>query len=61
MKDMFARLLVERTGEDAATWNQRIEGEQFKDEKGLRDWLAGRGVTGYAQTFLVMERFGYPD
>ena len=58
---MFARLLVERTGEDAATWNQRIEREQFQDEKSLRDWLAGRGVTGYPQTFLVMERFGYPD
>jgi hypothetical protein len=61
MRDMFARLLVERTGEDAATWNQRIEREQFQDEKSLRDWLAGRGVTGYPQTFLVMERFGYPD
>ncbi|HSJ54639.1 MAG TPA: DUF5655 domain-containing protein [Anaerolineae bacterium] len=61
MKTMFARLLEERTGEDLATWNQRVEREQFQDQQSLRDWLTQRGVTGYAQTLLVMERFGYPD
>jgi hypothetical protein len=61
MKDMSARLLEERTGESLAAWNERIEREQFNDEQSLRDWLAQQGVTGYAQSLLVMERFGYPD
>lgn len=61
IKDMSARLVVERTGENVATWNRRIAKEQFNDEKGLRAWLTQQGVTGYAQSLLVMERFGYPD
>ena len=61
MKDLSARLLEERTGENVATWNRRIAKEQLKDEKSLRAWLTKEGVTGYAQSFLVMERFGYPD
>jgi hypothetical protein len=31
------------------------------DEPRLRAWLSRQGITGYAQTLLVMERFGYPD
>ena len=61
MKDMSARLLVERTGEGLDTWNRRIQKEGLDDEKSLRAWLAQQGVTGYAQSLLVMERFGYPD
>lgn len=61
MKEMSARLLLEQTGEDMATWNQRIESEQLADEKSLRAWLTKQGVTGYAQSLLVMEQFGYPD
>ena len=61
MMDMSARLLKERTGEDVATWNQRIQEANLTDEDSLRAWLAQRGVTGYAQSLLVMERFGYPD
>jgi hypothetical protein len=61
MKDMSTRLLHERTGVDLETWNQRIATEGFTDEPALRAWLAARGVTGYAQSLLVMERFGYPD
>ena len=61
MREMSMRLLVERTGEDVATWNRRIAREGFRDEKSLRAWLSDRGVTGYAQSMLVMERFGYPD
>ena len=26
-----------------------------------RAWLTSKGVSGYAQNMLVMERFGYPD
>ena len=61
MKELSARLLKERSGENVATWNQRIAKEQFNDEKSLRAWLTKQGVTGYAQSLLVMERFGYPD
>ena len=61
MKDLSARLLQERTGEDLATWNQRIAKEKFNDEKNLRAWLTKKGVTGYAQSLLVWEQFGYPD
>ena len=61
MKDMSARLLEERTGQNLDTWNQRIDREGFKDEKSLREWLSQQGVTGYAASLLVMERFGYPD
>jgi hypothetical protein len=61
MKDMSARLLKERTGEDVETWNRRIKKERFDDTQSLRAWLTNHGVTGYAQSLLVMERFGYPD
>jgi hypothetical protein len=58
---MSSRLLKERTGEDVETWNKRIEKESFADEQQLRAWLNAQGVIGYAQSLLVMERFGYPD
>jgi hypothetical protein len=61
MNDLSARLLKERTGENVAAWNRRIAKEKFSDEKSLRAWLSRQGVTGYAQSLLVMERFGYPD
>lgn len=61
MKDLSARLLQERTGLDVATWNQRIRDQHLKDEQALRTWLTEQGVTGYAQSLLVWERFGYPD
>lgn len=61
MRDMSARLLEERTGEGVDSWNRRIKRERLDDEAGLRAWLTERGVTGYAQSLLVMERFGYPD
>ena len=61
MRDMSARLLKERTGEDVDAWNRRIKKERFNDEKTLRVWLTKQGVTGYARSLLVMERFGYPD
>jgi hypothetical protein len=61
MREMSERLLKERTGQGVAGWNQRILSEGFTDEPALRAWLAAQGVTGYAQSLLVMERFGYPD
>src|SRR6266545_3266215 len=61
MRDMSARLLKERTGEDVDAWNRRIKKERFNDENALRAWLTDQGVTGYARSLLVMERFGYPD
>jgi len=60
MIQMSARLLEERTGEDVETWKKRIETESFNDEQPLRKWLGDQGVTGYAQSLLIWERFGYP-
>ena len=57
---MSARLLQERTGADVAGWMRRIEAEGPADEPGLRAWLDGQGVTGYARWLLLRERFGYP-
>lgn len=61
MKEMSARLLMERTGEGVEAWNRRIEQERIQGEEQLRTWLSEHGVTGYAQSILVWERFGYPD
>lgn len=61
MQAMSARLLHERTGQDVAAWNKRIRAQKPTDEKALRAWLKEQGVTGYAQTMLVHETFGYPD
>ena len=47
MKDMSARLLKERTGEDVEAWNRRIRQERLDDEDALRAWLTKQGVTGY--------------
>jgi hypothetical protein len=57
---MSARLLHERTGQDLETWKGCIASESFTDEQTLRAWLTEQGVTGYPQSLLVMERFGYP-
>jgi len=61
MQALSARLLAERTGQDVAAWNRRIRAQKPKDESALRAWLTGEGVTGYAQTLLVHETFGYPE
>src|SRR5437867_12938150 len=61
MREMSARLLKERTGSGVDAWNRRIRKERLGNEADLRTWLTKQGVTGYAQSLLVMERFGYPD
>lgn len=61
MKTEYFKRLLEQTGEDVASWNQRILNEAPDDEAGLRDWLNERGVHGYIQMLVVLERFGYPD
>src|SRR5437773_10886766 len=61
MREMSARLLKERTGSGVDAWNRRIRKERLGNEAALRAWLTKQGVTGYAQSLLVMERFGYPD
>lgn len=61
MRELSTRLLHERTGQGVEAWNQRIRREGFADEPALRAWLAEQGVSGYVQSLLVMERFGYPD
>jgi hypothetical protein len=53
--------LRETTGDDVATWSRRVRESGLDTEPEVRAWLAERGITGYAQMLLVMERFGYPD
>jgi hypothetical protein len=53
--------LLDRTGADVATWSARVREAGPATEPEVRAWLAERGVTGYGQMVLVMERFGYPD
>ena len=60
-REMWIRVLEKQTGESLERWNQRVRKEKFKDEKSLRAWLHQQGVKGYAESLLVMERFGYPD
>lgn len=60
MRTMSERLLKERTGEDLEAWNARVRQLNPADEKSLRIWLQQQDVTGYAQSLLVMETFGYP-
>ena len=59
--EWIERLLTERTGTDVQEWNRRGRDTGIADERELRSWLAGQGITGYPQMLLVYERFGYPD
>lgn len=61
MWDEYRHRLEAETGDDVATWNERIRADAPDDEQGLRAWLDERDITGYTQSLLVMERFGYPD
>ncbi|HET7039884.1 MAG TPA: DUF5655 domain-containing protein [Gemmatimonadales bacterium] len=60
-RSMWIRVLEKSTGEGLEAWNRRIRQERFDGPDQLRGWLGERGVQGYAQSLLVMERFGYPD
>jgi len=60
-REMWVRVLEKQTSEDLDIWNDRVRKAAIADENALREWLSTRGVTGYAQSLLVMERFGYPD
>lgn len=60
MRDWAAGLLLTRTGADVQAWKRRAADAGLADEQALRSWLAGQGVTGYAQALLVWETFGYP-
>ncbi|MDF2770703.1 MAG: hypothetical protein K0S86_196 [Geminicoccaceae bacterium] len=60
-RTMWVRILEKRTGVGVDAWKRRIMREGLDDEASLRAWLTSQGVTGYGQSLLVMERFGYPD
>jgi Domain of unknown function (DUF5655) len=60
-REMWIRVLEKKTGKGLNHWNARIKKQKFTDDRGLKDWLAQEGVTGYARQLLVMETFGYPD
>src|SRR4030095_7390326 len=59
-RQMWVRVLETQTGEGLDVWTRRIRRARLSDETALREWLDARGVGGYAQQLLVMERFGYP-
>jgi Domain of unknown function (DUF5655) len=61
MREWQVDLLVRATGAGLDEWNARVRAEGPGEERALRTWLTGQGVTGYAQMLLVWERFGYPD
>jgi hypothetical protein len=61
MRQAVERRLVAATGAGLATWRDRTTEAGLAGEAEVRAWLAGRGVTGYGQMLVVMERFGYPD
>jgi hypothetical protein len=61
MTDWIEAMLEKRTGEGLAVWNARIAEAGFANEAALKAWLAERGIGGYPQMLLIMERFGYPD
>jgi hypothetical protein len=61
MRERCTELLLRATGEGVDAWNERVRGSDIADQAALRSWLAGQGITGYAQALLVWERFGYPD
>lgn len=62
MRAEIAARLERQTGHDVGWWNAAIATEPgIGGEPALRAWLTQRGVTGYQQMLLVMERFGYPD
>lgn len=60
-REMWVRVLERQTGEGVEAWNRRIKRQRLADAAALRDWLTEQGVTVYARSLLVMERFGYPD
>jgi Domain of unknown function (DUF5655) len=60
-REMWIRLLEEKTGKGVDWWKRRIKKEKLNDKQSLRAWLTEQGVTGYARMLLVMETFGYPD
>jgi hypothetical protein len=60
-RSMWVRVLEKKTGQSLEVWNRRIRREGFADERSLKVWLGRQGIDGYAETLLIMERFGYPD
>ncbi|HVC70567.1 MAG TPA: DUF5655 domain-containing protein [Acidimicrobiales bacterium] len=61
MKQRIHAQLLRQTDTSVDEWNARIKVESLEDEPALRTWLGAQGVTGYPQTLLVWESFGYPD
>jgi len=61
MKTRIHAQLLRQTGQSVDDWNERISAQSLPDEAGLRSWLATQEVSGYPQTLLVWETYGYPD
>jgi hypothetical protein len=61
MWNKYADRLLEQTGDDLQTWNDRIIAQNLETEDQLRAWLNERSIHGYTRHLLIHERFGYPD
>jgi hypothetical protein len=57
----WVKTLEARTGKGLLEWNRRIRAGRFRDARHLRTWLSKKGINGYPQQLLVMERFTYPE
>jgi Domain of unknown function (DUF5655) len=60
-REMWIRVLERQTGTGLEVWSELIRKRSFADARDLRAWLSKQQVTGYAQSLLVVEQFGYPD
>ena len=61
MHEWSAQLLERQTGAGVGEWSRRIRDTGIDSRATLLAWLKERGINGYAQQLLIMERFGYPD
>lgn len=61
MHQWSAQLLERQTGACVVEWSRRVRETGIDSRDTLQTWLKERGINGYAQQLLIMERFGYPD
>ncbi|WP_227878525.1 DUF5655 domain-containing protein [Arthrobacter dokdonensis] len=61
MLDWMSGLLLRRTGHDVPWWLDAVRHAALPSEAAIRAWLTDNGVTGYAQSPVMWELFGYPD
>ena len=62
MVDWMQGLLLRKTGHDVHWWAEFARRQGFTDHAALAAWLRDEhGVTGYSESAVSWEVFGYPD